>query len=55
MKHLSHSLSVETYVKCEKAAKAAGFKKVEEWLTFLISQKVGHTSFAVAGRAYPDR
>lgn len=45
MKTLIHKLDPETYVLCEKAAKAAGKKSVEEWISFLISEKVGHTPF----------
>lgn len=48
MSTLKHKIDPETYVLCEKAAKAAG-KTVEEWLDFLISEKVGHTQF------YSDR
>lgn len=32
-------MTVETYVKCEKAAIAAGKKSVGEWLDFLLSKK----------------
>ena len=45
MKSLKHLLTPETYVMCEKAAKAAGKNSVEEWLDFLIDEKVGHTQF----------
>jgi len=53
MKTIIHKLDPETYVLCEKAAKAAGKKSVEEWINFLIAEKVGHTPFAAMGRAYP--
>lgn len=53
MKTIIHQLDPETYVCCEKAALAAGKKSVGEWLDFLLSKKVGHTSFAREGRAYP--
>ena len=43
MKSLKHLLSPSTYVLCEKAAKAAGKNSVEEWLEFLIAEKVRHT------------
>lgn len=44
MKTLMYKLDAETYALCEKAAKAAG-KTVEEWLAFLIAERVGHTPF----------
>jgi hypothetical protein len=44
-----HLMTVETYVMCEKAAIAAGKKSVEEWLTFLLLQKVGNTFFYSKG------
>jgi hypothetical protein len=46
---INHELDPETYVLCEKAAKAAGKKTVEEWLSFLISERVGNTSFYPKG------
>ncbi len=46
MKTIKTELDIETYVRCEKAARANGFSSVEEWLSFLISEKVGHISFA---------
>ena len=46
MKTIKAELDIETYVRCEKAAQANGFSSVEEWLSFLISEKVGHTFFA---------
>ena len=52
METIIHELDPETYVCCEKAALAAGKKSVEEWLDFLLTKKVGHTSFAPKGRAY---
>lgn len=45
MNILGIELDIDTYVLCEKAAFAAGKKTVAEWLSFLISEKVGHTSF----------
>ena len=48
MKTIKVSLDVETYVRCEKAAKAQGFSSVEELLNFFIANGVGHTSFASA-------
>lgn len=39
MKRMIHQMTVETYVKCEKAAIAAGKKSVGEWLAFLLSKK----------------
>ena len=49
MNTINHILDPETYVLCEKAAKAAGKKTVEEWLSFLISERVGNTSFYPRG------
>ena len=46
MKTIKTELDVETYVRCEKVAHARGFSSVEEWLAFLITEKVWHTSFA---------
>ena len=46
---INHELDPETYVLCEKAAEAAGKKTVEEWLSFLISEKVGNTLFYLKG------
>ena len=46
MKTIKAELDVETYVRCEKAARAKGFPSVEDWLSFLIAEKVGHTSLA---------
>ena len=40
MNTINHILDPETYVLCEKAAKAAGKKTVEEWLSFLISENM---------------
>ena len=45
MSALKHLIDPETYVLCEKAANASGKKTVEEWLSFLISEKVGHTHY----------
>lgn len=53
MKTIIHKLDPETYALCEKAAKAAGKKSVEEWLNFLIAERVGNTPFATKGRTYP--
>jgi hypothetical protein len=44
MKPISVLLDPETLVLCEKAAAACG-KTVAEWISFLIAQGVGHTSF----------
>lgn len=49
MKTLKHELDPETYVLCEKAAKAAGKNSVEEWLDSLIAERVGHTQFYPRG------
>jgi hypothetical protein len=49
MSTLKHMLDPETYVLCEKAAKAAGKKTVEEWLGFLLAEKVGNTQFCPRG------
>ena len=49
MKTLIHKLDPETYALCEKAAKAAGKKTVEEWINFLIAEKVGHTALCHKG------
>ena len=49
MKTLKIEMDPETYAQCEKAAIAAGKKTVEEWLAFLITDRVGHTPF------YPNR
>ena len=38
--------SPESYALAEKIAKASGFKSVSAWVTFLIREKVGHTSLA---------
>lgn len=48
MKTLIHELEPETYVLCVKAA-AAEKKTVEEWLSFLISEKVGLTFYSQKG------
>ena len=48
MKNLRHLLDPETYVRVEKAAKAIG-KTVEQWLQFLIEERVGHTQFCPRG------
>ena len=48
MKTIKIQLTPETYVMCEKAAKRIGVS-VAEWLTFLLSEKVGHTLFELAG------
>jgi hypothetical protein len=42
---ITHKIDPETYVLCEKAARADGKKTVEEWLEFIISEKVGNTQF----------
>lgn len=52
MKSIVQKLDVETYVLCEKVAKAAGFDSVAAWISFLVDEKVGHTSFRLKGRAY---
>lgn len=49
MQTIIEEMSPETYVLCEKAAKAAGKKTVEEWVAFLIANRVGHTSLARKG------
>lgn len=46
MKTIRTELDVETYVRCEKIARSRGFATVEEWLSFLVVEKVGHTSLA---------
>ena len=46
MKSIKVTLDVETYVRCEKAARAMGFSSAEELLNFFITKGVGHTSFA---------
>lgn len=43
-KVIGFDMDVETYVLCEKAASASGKKTVDEWIAFLIAEKVGHTS-----------
>ena len=48
MKTVKIELAVEDYVLCEKVAKRHGFS-VAEWLTFLLGEKVGHTSFCLKG------
>lgn len=47
-----HRLDPETYVLCEKAASAAK-KSVAEWVSEIVSARVGHTPFAKTGRAFP--
>lgn len=42
--NIKFELDAETYVRCEKAAKLQGNQSVENWLSFLLSAKVGHTS-----------
>ena len=44
MKTIIIQLSPETYVRCEKAAKRKGLS-VEQWLSFLLADRVGHTQF----------
>lgn len=44
MKTVVLKLSVEDYVRCEKAAQKEGVS-IEKWLSFLLTDKVGHTSF----------
>ena len=46
MKTIKAELDAETYVRCEKVARSRGFSTVEEWLSFLVAEKVGHTSLA---------
>lgn len=41
-------ISAEDYVLCEKAAKKDGLS-VNEWISFLLSKKVVHTSFGPIG------
>ena len=41
-------LDPETYVLCEKAAAACG-KTTAEWLSFLLTEGVGHTPFYPEG------
>lgn len=48
MKSIKVTLDVETYARCEKAARAMGFSSVEELLNFFIANGVGHTSFVPA-------
>lgn len=48
MKTFTVELNPETYVLCEKAAKRLGMT-VDQWLVFLLTDKVGHTSFACIG------
>lgn len=45
MRKMIHELDPETYVLCKKAAALDG-KTVEEWISFLVSEKVGHTPFS---------
>jgi len=49
MKTINHEFDIETYVLMEKAAKRAGKNSVEEWLNFLLAERVGHTSFCPIG------
>lgn len=49
MQTIIEKMSPETYVLCEKAAKAAGKKTVEEWVAFLIAERVGHTRLCHMG------
>lgn len=49
MQTIIEKMSPETYVLCEKAAKAAGKKSVEEWVEFLIAERVGHTPLCQIG------
>lgn len=44
MKTVVIKMSAEDYVLCEKVAQKAGVT-VEKWLSFLLADKVGHTSF----------
>jgi len=48
MKSIIVKLSPETYVLCEKAAKRRGMT-VADWLVFLLTDGVGHTSFGLEG------
>ena len=48
MKTFKVELSIEDFVLCEKMAKLNGVS-VSEWLSFLLGEKVGHTSFARNG------
>ena len=45
MSTLNQTFDIETYVLMEKAAKQAGKNSVEEWLGFLLTERVGHTLF----------
>ena len=49
MSTLNHTFDIETYVLMEKAANQAGKNSVEEWLDFLLTERVGHTSFYTEG------
>jgi len=49
MKTINQTFDVETYVRMEKAAKQAGKNSVEEWLDFLLTERVGHTPFCIKG------
>ena len=49
MQTIIEEMSPETYVLCEKAAKAAGKETAEEWVEILIANQVGHTSLARIG------
>ena len=40
-------IDAETFVLCERAARDAGKKSAEEWISFLVSERVGHTSFVL--------
>ena len=49
MSTIDQEFDVETYVMMEKAAEQAGKKTVEEWLGFLLSERVGLTPFCQVG------
>lgn len=46
---IKYEMDAETFALCERAARDAGKNSVEEWIAFLVSDKVGHTPFIVSG------
>ena len=44
---IKHEMDAETFALCERAARDAGKKTVEEWISLLVSDRVGHTPFVL--------
>ena len=47
---ITFEIDAETLALCERAARDAGKKSAEEWISFLVSDRVGHTRFVLPKR-----